>query len=708
MTASVDLKSNPLINPPQLPNNALPLNKVRSKHIVPAIEYGLAQLRAEIDAIKNNPDQPTFANTIEALEFAGEDLDRASTVLGLLLNSQSTGVLRKIDKKTGPVVSQFFSELYQDRDLFARVEAVYKDPASAHLGVEEKMLLKAAYDGFANNGIHLPLEQQKRMQKIKSRLSVLTSKFSENVLKETEAYKYFITDEAVLDGVPDRVKSEYRQSAVKAGKPDQWLITLEPFPNEIISHGKNRALREEIYRADNVVAHGEHPKFDNRPIQLEIVALKNELAHIMGFETTADYIISENMARDAKTVEAFLRGNLAVYKPAAEEYLQKIRDFAKEQDGLEELKPWDVPYYGRALKEKIFSIDFEALRPYFELKSTFNDLARHAEEAFGVELRSTKKSKYPVHNKDVDVYEAFDKASNSFVGLFYVNYYAKPGAKSGGAWMDEIQSHYVDKNGQVHTPSITNDCNYKRRDDGGPTLLAIGDKRTDFHEFGHAMHGMKTRVKYKSQAGTRVKRDWVELPSQLQEGWVMAKAKDRNDPFATHFETGEKIPLDILERIQEMQNFDAGYVGLRQTYFGLLDLKWHTTDPATIVSVDALEDEVAAEASLLPRVHGAMSTSFTHIFSGGYSAGYYGYKWADVMAADVFARSQEKGMIYDRAFLKDVMTIIYETGGSRDPAELYRELMGRDPDPDALFLREGLLKRAPQPGPWPFPKSPSV
>lgn len=689
MSTPLDLQTNPLINPPVLPNNALPLKQVKTRHFLPAIEYGLDRLKAEIAAIKDNKDAPNFANTIKAFEFAGSDLDRATTVFGLMTLSKSSGAIRKLEAKINPMLSDFFGALFQDADLFARVDAVYNSPEAKTLEPVDKQLLEKTYKNFADNGVHLSPEQKKRFQEINARLSVLSSRFSENVLKETAEYQYFIDDESVLDGVPARVKGELKENAVKAGKPDQWLVTLEPYPQEILSHGKNRALREELYRARWVIG-AENPKYDNRPVTLEIVKLKHELAQIMGFATTADYIISDNMAKDSATVEKFLRRNLSIYKPAAEQYLQKVKDFAQEQDGLTDIKPWDVPYYGRLLKEKLFSVDVEAIRPYFELKSTFNDLARHAEQAFDIELRAAGK-KYPVHHKDVEVYEVFNKSSNSPVGLFYANYYARPGAKHGGAWMDEIQSYFVDADGVVHRPAVTNDCNYKKRDDGQPTLLTLRDKETDFHEFGHGLHGLLTQVQYASLAGTRVKRDWVELPSQLQEGWVMAKARDRNDSFGTHYLTGEKIPLEMLDRIEEMNNFDAGYAGLRQTFFGLLDLKWHMTDPAKIQSVDALEDEVSAEATLMPRVHGSMTTAFTHLFAGGYAAGYYGYKWADVMAADVFAKSQEKGQIYDVDFLRQVREKIYETGGSRDPAELYRELMGRDPDPDALFRREGLL-----------------
>ncbi|MBI2234390.1 MAG: hypothetical protein HYU57_05285 [Micavibrio aeruginosavorus] len=291
------------------------------------------------------------------------------------------------------------------------------------------------------------------------------------------------------------------------------------------------------------------------------------------------------------------------------------------------------------------------------------------------------------------VYEIFNKASNSFVGLFYANYFARPGAKQGGAWMDEIQTRFV-RDGNASTPAITNDCNYKKNGNGEPTLLTIDQVETINHEFGHGVHGFLSKARYQGLAGTRVKRDWVELPSQLQEGWVMANAKDPNSDLGRHYKTGEKISPALLDRIAEMQNFDSGIAGLRQTFFGMLDMKWHTADPATIASVESLEDSVCAVATLLPREGGLMSTRFGHLFGGGYAAGYYGYKWADVMAADVFAKSQENGHVYDKPFLKRVRESIYETGGTRDPAELYRELMGRDPDPDALFRREG-LKPAP-------------
>lgn len=691
MTIPAELLSNPLVNPPQSLHDALPLNKVKSAHFLPAIEYGIAKGKAEIEAIKTNADAPTFENTIVALDNVAPDFGRAATVFNLFTLSKSSGVLRKLESKLGPMMAAFGSEIYQDAALFKRVEAVYNDPASANLDPEQKTLLENTYKSFTRNGVNLPAEKKQRFQEIKARLSVLSSLYSGNVMEGKGAYKLFISDEKRLDGVPERARKEYKANAVKAGAPDQWLIVLEPYPQEIMTHARDRSLREEIYRADSTIALSD-PKRDNRPVVLEMIRLKHELAQMMGYSSTAEHILSDSMAGTVKTVNDFLQRNLDVYKPAAEKYLKMIRDFARDEDGLDEIKPWDTPFYARKLKEKLFSVDMEEVLPYFELKSTFNALCRHAEQAFDVELRDAKK-KYPVHHKDVRVYEIFNKASNSFVGLFYANYYARRGAKQGGAWMDEIQTRFV-KDGSVSTPAITNDCNYKKNDNGEPTLLTIDQVETINHEFGHGVHGFLSKARYQGLAGTRVKRDWVELPSQLQEGWVMANAKDPSSDLGRHYKTGEKISPDLLDRIAEMQNFDSGIAGLRQTFFGMLDMKWHTADPATIASVEALEDSVCAVATLLPREGGLMSTRFGHLFGGGYAAGYYGYKWADVMAADVFAKSQENGHVYDKPFLKRVREIIYETGGTRNPAELYRELMGRDPDPDALFRREG-LKPAP-------------
>lgn len=681
------LQTNPLVNPPELPHGALPLNKVKSAHFLPAIEYGIEQAKKEIEAIKNNPEPPSFENTVEALELSGQDLDRAATVFGLFSVSKSSGVIRELEKKIYPKMSAFSGAIYQDPDLFKRVEAVYHDPASKALDPERRMLLVKTYRGFTRSGINLPPEKQKRFQDIRSRLSILSSQYGANVLESKSDYKFFIEDESLLDGVPDRARKEYKENAIKAGKPDQWLVVLEPYPADIATHAKNRSLREEVYKAHRMTAFG-GAKHDNRPVILEIVKLRHQMAQLMGFPTAADHILASSMTKDSKTVEAFLQKNLEVYKPAAEAYLQKVCDFARDQDGLMDLEPWDIAYYGRWLKEKTFSLDMEEIRPYFELKSVFNELCRHAEQAFEVELKHAGK-KYPVHHKDVRVYEIFNKASNDFVGLFYANYYARPGAKHGGAWMDAIQNRSTTK-GIIRTPAITNDCNYKKNPGRTPTLLTIEEVETISHEFGHGAHGFCSAARYASLSGTNVKRDWVELPSQLQEGWVMVNARDPDSNLARHYLTRKKIPVELLDKIQAMQNFDAGFAGLRQTFLGLLDMKWHTTDPATIQSVEELEDTVCAIASLMPRTCGSMSTNFTHIFSGGYAAGYYGYKWADVMAADVFAKSQENGIIYDKPFLKRVREAIYETGGTRDPAVLYKELMGRDPDPNALFRREGL------------------
>ncbi len=690
MTLPAELSSNPLLRPSPLRRGALPLNEVKTAHFLPAVKYGIAVLREEINAIRDNPEAPTFANTVEKLERAGKLLEQVGAVFTLFGLSKSSGVLRRLEKKIDPLVTDVYNELFQDEKLFARVSAVRDNPSQiVWLDHEQRMLLKDTLKSFTDNGVDLPPEEKKRFRAIDKELADLESKFRENVIEATAAFKLFIRDESRLAGLPDRVKKELKDNAIKAGRPGEWLVLLQPYPDEIMTHADDRTLREELYRADMGVGMQEG-KWDNRGVARAIVALRHERARIMGLPTAADHLLANTMAGNVATVMDFLTRGLRSYKPAAESYLAKVRACAG--DEIDELHPWDIKYYGRKLKESLYKVEMEAFRPYLELNNTLKALRAHARAAFGVDLRPAPRGKYPVHNSDVRVHEAFNAASGSFIGLFYANYYARAGAKEGGAWMDELQSHYVDEDGCTHTPAITNDCNFRKNADGTPTLLGLEDGETVFHEFGHAMHGLLTEAKYKSQAGTRVRRDFVELPSQLQEEWFHALLRSSESDLGRHHETGRKIPLALLDSLREMNKLEAGFWGLRQTFSGLLDMKWHTQDPATIRSLEALEDEVAAVASLLPRVEGcSTSASFTHLFSGGYEAGYYGYKWADVAAADVAHRALGGGRLYDADVLDAVNRYIYRSGGTMEHEDAYEKVMGRRvPDPNALFRREGI------------------
>ncbi|MBI3441863.1 MAG: M3 family peptidase, partial [Proteobacteria bacterium] len=382
----------------------------------------------------------------------------------------------------------------------------------------------------------------------------------------------------------------------------------------------------------------------------------------------------------------FLEKNAKVYRPAAEKFLQQIKDFALKTDGLADIKPWDMPLYSRKLQEKTFQLDLEELRPYFDLERVLEGVRLHAEKLFNITVMETS-GKYPVYHPDVKVYEVHDKKSGEIIGLFYADYYARPGAKRNGAWESEFRTRGIE-NGENKFAFVTNTCNFDKPTKDQPTLLSLDEVRTVFHEFGHGLHALLAQGNYHALTGTSVKWDFVELPSQLQENWT--KEKEVLDSFAVHYKTGEKLPAEMIKKIRDMESFGAGYAGLRQTFQALLDMKWHMTDPATIKSVEALEDSVIAQSWLFPREAGLLSTAFTHIFSGGYDAGYYSYKWAEVLDADVFELFKKQGL-YDKEAKERLRDTIYSKGGTVDPMELFIAMMGREPDPDALFRREGLL-----------------
>lgn len=675
---------NPLIHPPVLPHGVPAFDLIKDEHLLPAVRYGIEKARANLAALRDNGQAPTFENTIEALEVADSELARVACVFATICGSNSNDTVREIEEIADAEMSNYYSDLSLDEKLFERVHAVYLTKDALTLSPEQAKLLEETHKYFVRSGALLPAEAKKRLREINEELSKRSTLFSNNITKATEAYKKLITDEADLAGVPDRAKQLYRHLAKEEGR-EGFLITLSPPPIDIYTHAANRSLREEVYNANETRCFGD--AFDNRENILALVKLRGERAKLMGYATYADYVLDDRMAGDTKTVQDFLEKNLTVYKKACEKELAAIRAFAKETDGIEELKPWDYAYYARLLKEKTFNFELETLRPYFNLEKVLHGLFQHAEKLFGIELRLETTGKYPVYNADVKTYEVFDKETGALIGLFYGDYYARPGAKHNGAWMHEIRGRSV-IDGQINIPIVTNDCNFAKPTPEHPTFLSLDEVETVFHEFGHALHGLLTTARYRSLAGTCVKRDFVELPSQVQENWAFEK--EVLDTFAIHHETKQPLPAEIIKKIEDMKNFDAGYAGQRQTFYGLLDMAFYACDPFTIENVEATEKKAAALADPLKRETGLRSTSFSHIFSGGYAVGYYSYKWAEVLDADVFAAFKAKGL-YDPDLSKKLRTL-YAAGGTAEPMELFVQLMGRRPDPEALYRRAGLIE----------------
>lgn len=684
MSNQPDILSNPLFNPPSLRKDVPALDVIKTEHFMPAIDAALAEARQEIAAIRHNPARPDFKNTIEALLFAGTRLNRIATVFGHIAGVASDDAIRALEEEIDVKLTKFGNDVSLDDVLFHRVKAVYDARGTLTLDAEQKTLLEKTYKGYVRGGALLSDPDKQTLRDIDEKLAELSTRFGNNKVKAMGAYQRVVENEAELAGVPDRAKDVYRNAAEKAGMPGKWLIKLAPPPSDIFQYAANRALREEIHKANAGICYKD--QYDNSQIVVDIATLRHRRAQVLGFATHADYVLDDRMSKTPANVHAFLQKNLAVYKPEAEKFLQQVRDFAAKEDGLTDLKPWDVSFYVRRLQEKTFGVDLESLRPYFELGRVLDGLRQHAEKLFNIEMKEAKGA-YPVNDPDVKVYEIIDRKTGDLIGVFYADYYARPGAKKGGAWMNSFRERGLES-GENKIPLIINACNYQKPAEGTPTLLDLDDVRTLYHEFGHGLHGLLAEGKYTSLNGTHVKWDFVELPSQLQENW--AKTKEVLNTFARHHETGEPLSDEMIEKINEMENFGAAYYGLRQTFFGLLDMAWHNADPATIKSVEDLEDSVIAKAWLFPRAAGTQSTQFGHLFHGGYSAGYYSYKWAEVLEADVFELFQEKGL-YDRATADRLRQTIYSQGGKVEPDALFRQMMGRDPDVDALFRREGLL-----------------
>jgi peptidyl-dipeptidase Dcp len=677
--------NNPLLSNFDLPYGAPPLSSVKVEHFMSALTIAMAEAKADIAAIKNNPAKPDFSNTVEALEFSGLKLGRVTGLFSDMSGSNSSDALRAIESDFKVEAVKHGNDVMLDDGLFARIKAVYDDRANQNLTSEQMMLLEETYKGFVRSGAALDPANKKRLREIKEELSKIGTDYKNNVMQAVKAYQKVIDSEDDLKGVPERAKNDYRAAAEEAGLKGKWLIKLSPPPVDIAAYCENRALREEIAKAQGSTAYG--GAFDNTKNVMDIVRLRHEAANIMGFSSHAAFVLDDRMAKTPEAVMDFLKKNEAVYRPAAEEYLQKVRDYAAKTDNLTDLKPWDIAYYGRKLKEETFNLSLEELRPYFDLEKVLDGLRQHAEKLFNIEMREIKGT-YPVAHPDVKVYEVHDRRNGEVVGLFYADYCARAGEKRDGAWMSTYRNRGIEE-GENRCALVINVCNFAKPTKEQPTLLSLNDVRTVYHEFGHGLHALLAKGDYPSITGTNVKWDFVELPSQLQENWV--QQKEVLDTFAHHYKTGEVLPAELVKKINDMENFDAGYFGLRQTYLGLLDMKWHATDPKNIESVEKLEDALIAESWLFPRTAGPMSCSFGHIFAGGYAAGYYSYKWAEVLDADIFEEFERNGL-YDSATADRVASTIYGQGGTRDPMAIYLDAkQGRAPDPNALFRREGLL-----------------
>ncbi len=674
---------NPITQSSTLKHNAVPFNLVKPMHFMPALTEAIGKGQQVINKIKESP--ASFENTIAALDRCTEELEYVNLLFNNLLIADSNDELQKLSMEIGPKVASFANDILLDPDVFKRIKEVFEKRDTLNLTTEQKFLVEKVYRDFRRSGAELSSDKKERLRAIDERLAQLAPKFRENVLAATNEFELWIDNEGDLAGLPESSRVAAREAAKEKGQPAKWLITLhQPSFMPFLRFSEKRALREKIYRAYYERAFG--GPHDNQPIILETVKLMTEKAQTLGAKSYAQWALETRMAETTEQVSEFLHRLLTVAKPAALKELKEVQQLADQMGGPNPFQAWDFHYYSEKLKEKKYAFDEESLRPYFKLENVLHGVFELARRLFG--LKFTENKSLPVYHEDVQVFEVTRESGGEFVGLFYTDFFPRA-SKTGGAWMTNFLEQGKFR-GNNHRPHVSIVCNFSKPTPGKPSLLNFDEVRTLFHEFGHALHSLLSRVEYRSLAGTNVYLDFVELPSQILENW--AEEEDLLKHYAVHFETGEMLPKDLLVRLKESQRFQAGYLSMRQLNFAVLDMAWFNTPPTDGVTVPEFEAKATAGTSVLPEVPGTNgSTSFGHIFGGGYACGYYSYKWAEALDADAFEHFKEKG-IFDRETAKRFEDCILSKGGSDHPMRLYEKFRGRKPDPQALLRRDGLIE----------------
>ena len=659
--------------------NTAPFSKISNDNYKPAIQKGIEIAKLEIDAITHNSNEPTFENTTVALDFSGEKLNRITSIFFNLNSAETNDEIQKIAQEVSPWLSEFGNDITLNTALFARVKAVFNVKETLDLSAEQTMLLDKQYKSFARNGANLNKEDKSKLREIDAKLSTLSLKFGENVLAETNAFELHITNENDLAGLPESEKE-----AAKSKDKEGWVFTLD-YPSYIpfLTYIDNRELRKKMAIAAGKKGFQDN-SFNNEGVVLEIVNLRHQRANLLSYKTHAHFVLEERMAETPENVIAFSNNLLEKAKPAAIKEFNNLEAYAKKLDGIDQLQKWDGAYYSEKLKKEIFDLDQEILKPYFKLENVIGGVFEIANRLFDLQFEEV--SNIDKYHEDVKTFNVTDTKGN-FIAVFYADFHPRKG-KRNGAWMTSYKSQQI-KNDINERPHVSIVCNFTKPTETKPSLLTFNEVTTLFHEFGHALHGMLANTTYNSLSGTSVSWDFVELPSQILENWCFER--EALELFAKHYETGEVIPMNYVEKIKESASFHEGMQTLRQLSFGLLDMQWHGQDPTEISSVKVFENGAFADTKLYPDVaENVMSTAFSHIFQGGYSAGYYSYKWAEVLDADAFEYFLEEGI-----FNKEVATKFKENvlskGGTEKPMELYKRFRGKEPKPDALLKRAGLI-----------------
>jgi Zn-dependent oligopeptidase len=670
-------------NPLLIPFDLAPFSKVKNEHFFPAFEILIKEAKAEIDAIADSTETPTFENTIEAMEFSGNQLDRVSSLFFNLNSAETNDEIQKIAQEVSPLLTEFGNDVTLNPDLFKRVKAVYETKDSLDLSPEQITLLDNSYKGFSRNGANLNDTDKDQLREIDNKLSKIKLTYGENLLAETNGYELHISDEKDLAGLPAGTKEAAAQTAKSQGA-EGWVFTLHyPSYGPFMKYAENRELRKKLS-----VAYGsrgfQKNEFNNEEITLDIAKLRHQRANLLGYDTHANFVLEERMAMSPTKVKEFLNDMLIKAKPFAQKEFDELAQFAKDLDGKTDLQKWDSAFYAEKLKKKLFNLDDEQLKPYFKLENVIEGAFIVANKLFGLTFK--KVDTIDTYHPEVETYEVHD-SNNNLVSIFYGDFFPRSG-KRNGAWMTSFKSQQINGS-KIERPHVSNVCNFTKPTETKPSLLTFDEVTTLFHEFGHGLHGMLANTTYPSLSGTSVFWDFVELPSQVLENWCYEK--ECLDLFAKHYETGETIPMEFVEKIKESANFMEGLATLRQVSFGLLDMSWHGQNPEGITDVKSHERKTFDKTAFTPDVaENCMSVAFSHIFNGGYSSGYYSYKWAEVLDADAFAFFKEKG-IFDRETGMSFATNILSKGGTEHPMKLYKRFRGQEPNPDALLERAGLV-----------------
>lgn len=679
---NVMAQSNPLLGAFNTPHETAPFEEIKNEHFIPAFQESVKAGETEIQAILENKNAPTFENTIAALDNAGRLLGRTAGVFFNLLSAETNEELQTIAQEVSPMLTKFQNDITLNPALFARVKAVYEQKNSLDLTAEQQTLLENTFKNFVRSGANLSDQQKEQFRKISTELSVLSLKFDQNVLKETNRFELHITDEAQLAGLPESTMEAAAGKAKEKGK-EGWIFDItQPSYIPFMTYADNRDLRHKMYMAYMSKSFQGNEQ-DNQENVKDIVRLRLEMAQLLGYKNYADYVLEQRMAMNPAGVYQLLDDLYAASFSVAQKEKAEMEEFAKESGFDDEIMPWDWSYYSEKLKVKKFDLNDEMLKPYFELDRVVDGVFGLATELYGITFKPNKN--IPVYHTEVVPYEVYD-ADGKFLSVLYTDFHPRPG-KQGGAWMNDFKGQWKE-NGKDSRPHVVIVMNFTRPTETKPALLTFREVETLMHEFGHALHGMLANSTYSGLSGTSVYRDFVELPSQIMENWAVEK--DFLDRFAVHYKTGEKIPAELVEKIKASENFLAGYLSIRQLSFGYLDMAWHTLEQPFNGEVKAFEETAWKKTQIFPVIEGTcMSTQFGHLFAGGYAAGYYGYKWAEVLDADAFSVFREKGL-FNKEVAASFRKNILEKGGSEHPMVLYKRFRGQEPTVDALLERSGL------------------